>query len=104
MDLTSKLESTETTLILKSAKRHLKSLATPSSDAHQDIEASPSDSSSKEVPTLPEDQRPTHKLGLLGLFGKKVDTINWTREEIAECNRILEEGKKQIGAYDEVDF
>lgn len=27
-------------------------------------------------------QRPTHRLGFLGLFGKKVDSINWCRSEL----------------------
>jgi hypothetical protein len=40
----------------------------------------------------------------LGLWGKEVDMINWTSDEIAECNRILEEGKKKVEGYDEIDF
>lgn len=104
LDLTSKLESAETELIRKSVQLRLKPSDASASKTHQDVEASPSESPSKEVPTLPEDERPTHKLGFLGLFGEKVDSINWSRQEIAECNRILEEGKKRIEAYEEVDF
>ena len=106
MQLTSKLESAETALILKSAKLHLKSsgIGTSPSKPDQDVEGSPTDTSSKSMLILPDDQRPHHKLGFLGLFGKKVDTINWARQEIAECNRILEEGKQRIGEYDDVDF
>ena len=103
MDLTSKLESAETALIVNSVKHHLQSPASSSSEG-KDVEALPSHSASKGVPTLPEDQRPTHKLGFLGLFGEKVDTINWARQEIAECNNILDEGKKTIEASDQVDF
>lgn len=103
MDLTSKLESAETALILNSVKQHLQSPGASSSGA-KDVEASPSESAAKGVPTLPEDQRPTHKLGFLGLFGEKVDSINWARQEIAECNNILDEGKKKIEALEEVDF
>jgi len=104
MDLTSKLESAETALIIKSSKLQLQPSGTTPPKTDQDVEASPTNSSSKDVPTLPEDQRPHHKLGFLGLFGKKVDTINWARQEIADCNRILEEGKQKIGGYDEIDF
>jgi len=104
MDVTSKLESAETSLIIQSTKLQLQPSGTSPSRTDQDVEASPTDSSSKDVPTLPEDKRPHHKLGFLGLFGKKVDTINWARQEIAECNRILEEGKQKISGYDEVDF
>jgi hypothetical protein len=103
MQLTSKLESAETSLILKTAQLHLKAPGTPA-PTDQDVEASPVDSSSKSVLILPDDQRPHHKLGFLSLFGQKVDTINWAREEIAKCNVILEEGKNRIEAYDEVDF
>jgi len=72
MDLTAKLESAETALIRKSVQLRVQSSDTSSSKT-QDIEASPSDSSSKDVPTLPEEERPTLKLGFLGLFGEKVE-------------------------------
>ena len=32
---------------------------------------------------VPEKKRPSHKLGALGLFGKKVDTIDWCESELA---------------------
>ncbi|KAK0629621.1 hypothetical protein B0T17DRAFT_487473 [Bombardia bombarda] len=31
---------------------------------------------------VPNKKRPSHRLGPLGLFGKKVDTINWCRQEL----------------------
>ncbi|PCD21868.1 hypothetical protein AU210_015671 [Fusarium oxysporum f. sp. radicis-cucumerinum] len=31
---------------------------------------------------IPDDQRPTHRTGSLGLIGKKVDTIKWGRKEL----------------------
>ncbi|EXL66028.1 hypothetical protein FOPG_17777 [Fusarium oxysporum f. sp. conglutinans race 2 54008] len=31
---------------------------------------------------IPDDQRPTHRTGPLGLIGKKVDTIKWGRKEL----------------------
>ncbi|KAM0787652.1 hypothetical protein ACM66B_003716 [Microbotryomycetes sp. NB124-2] len=42
---------------------------------------------------VPTKKRPSHKLGFLGLFGKKVDTIEWAREEIATTTRELEEAR-----------
>jgi hypothetical protein len=30
------------------------------------------------------------------LFGQKVDSINWAREEIATCTRLLEEGREKL--------
>lgn len=37
--------------------------------------------------------RPTHKLGFLGLIGKKVDSLNWCREEIAVTDKELLEAQ-----------
>lgn len=45
---------------------------------------------------VPREKRPQHKTGFLGLFGQKVDTIEWCRAEIATCNKILEEGRREI--------
>lgn len=36
--------------------------------------------------------RPTHKLGKFGLYGKKVDTINWSRSEL---QRLIPEIKEE---------
>jgi hypothetical protein len=45
---------------------------------------------------VPQNKRPTHKLGFLGLFGEKVDSIEWARKEIAETNEILAHGRTKI--------
>jgi calcium permeable stress-gated cation channel len=50
---------------------------------------------------VPANKRPTHKLGFLGLFGEKVDTIEWCRKEIAECTGLLAEGRRKIRESDE---
>lgn len=50
---------------------------------------------------IPTNKRPTHKLGFLGLFGEKVDTIEWCRKEIAECTALLAEGRRKIRESDE---
>lgn len=49
---------------------------------------------------VPRDKRPTHKTGFLGLFGTKVDSIEWCREEIATCNKALDEGRSHIASTD----
>ncbi len=55
------------------------------------------DNSSEEAAgAIPRDKRPTHKLGFLGLFGEKVDTIDWARTEIRETTRLLDEGRAKI--------
>lgn len=41
-------------------------------------------------------KRPQHKLGFLGLIGKKVDTINWATEEIQESNQELDQLRAKL--------
>jgi hypothetical protein len=53
---------------------------------------------------VPNDKRPTHRLGPLGLFGQKVDTINWCR---AELERLIPEvdaaqAKYRAGGYKKI--
>ncbi|KAI1142278.1 DUF221-domain-containing protein [Hypoxylon sp. FL0543] len=45
---------------------------------------------------VPNKKRPTHRLGLLGLIGKKVDTINWCRTEL---QRIIPSVEAAQAAY-----
>ncbi|KAL0573076.1 phosphate metabolism protein 7 [Marasmius crinis-equi] len=40
---------------------------------------------------VPVDKRPRHRLGFLGLFGRKLDTIEWCTEEIARLNEQIKE-------------
>ncbi|KAF6764352.1 hypothetical protein DFP72DRAFT_871593 [Ephemerocybe angulata] len=53
-----------------------------------------------EETVVPRDKRPMHKTGFLGLFGTKVDSIEWCREEIATCNKALDEGRNHIATAD----
>ncbi|KAF7316312.1 Protein kinase domain-containing protein [Mycena indigotica] len=82
-----KLESAETKLISIATKAHLKA-----GGDGKDVEQRGG------VPEVPRDQRPTHKLGFLGLFGQKVDSIDWARREIILCNRLLKEGRRVMSA------
>ncbi|CAK5261869.1 unnamed protein product [Mycena citricolor] len=82
----SKLEAAETKLLSIAAKSHLKATKAGTKDAEQ----------SGDAPVVAEADRPTHKLGFLGLFGEKVDSINWARKEIAMCNRLLAEGRRAM--------
>ena len=36
-------------------------------------------------------ERPTHKLGKFGLYGKKVDTVNWCRSELQRLIPVVKE-------------
>ncbi|KAF5356746.1 hypothetical protein D9756_006681 [Leucocoprinus leucothites] len=100
-----KLESAETALLRTAAKLRLKEqkkgakAANADSKSHTDPEAAPVDLENA-ASIVPRDQRPTHKLGAIPFIGKKVDTIEWAREEIKECNRLLEEGTSTINEED----
>lgn len=49
---------------------------------------------------VPLKKRPRHRTGFWGLWGTKVDTINWCKEEIARLNiAIDEERKKSEGKF-----
>lgn len=41
-------------------------------------------------------ERPTHKLGIVPFIGKRVDTIEWCREEIVRLNKLIEEKRHEI--------
>ena len=55
---------------------------------------------------VPRDKRPTHRLKLgfmpfaLPFIGKKVDSIEWAREEIRVCSELLDKGREVIEAED----
>lgn len=90
MTACAKLESAEVALLRTAAnlrKERIKKGA-PQADA----ESAPVEA----VITVPKDQRPTHRLGFFGLWGEKVDSIDWAREEIRVCNQLLDDGRKTI--------
>ena len=95
LDACAKLESAETALLGAATKLRLKAITAAAKNG-TDVEAS-----NQESIQVPESERPTHKLGFLGLIGQKVDTINWAREEIATCTRLLEEGREKLHGEDE---
>lgn len=57
---------------------------------------------------VPQKKRPTHKLGKFGLYGKKVDSIDWAREEIVKTTQELETERGLLGGdkypYDSAVF
>ncbi|KAI1760520.1 DUF221-domain-containing protein [Hypoxylon sp. FL1150] len=79
-----KLEKAEIKLLkLANAQRIKAAKKKGGSDANERAEA-PMDAESGSLAArwVPHKKRPTHRLGLLGLVGKKVDTINWCRSEL----------------------
>lgn len=45
---------------------------------------------------IPDKKRPSHRLGFLGLIGKKVDTIEWAREELNKLIPKVEAAQAEI--------
>ena len=95
----SKLESAETSLLKTATKLRLKAVQTSAKNGTTaaDVEVAANQES---ITQVPESERPTHKLGFLGLFGEKVDSINWAREEIVKCTQLLEQGREKLRDHD----
>lgn len=100
-----KLESAETALLRTAAKLRSKEQSKKGGKAAAEEEAKAKKNADPEAAPIdletatsivPRDQRPTHRLGFLPFTGKKVDTIEWAREEIKECNKLLEEARTVI--------
>ncbi|EKM57367.1 uncharacterized protein PHACADRAFT_194921 [Phanerochaete carnosa HHB-10118-sp] len=47
-------------------------------------------------------KRPHHRLGFMGLFGKKVDTIKWCMDEISKLNKSIEEKRGALAQADKM--
>ncbi|GJE96634.1 hypothetical protein PsYK624_128340 [Phanerochaete sordida] len=50
----------------------------------------------------PPKKRPRHRLGLVGLLGKKVDTIDWCKDEISKLNKSITEKRAEIEHADKM--
>jgi len=85
-----KLESAETKLLKLATKQIAKNNKKNQSPPELDAEANKGEISR----FVPRKKRPTHKLGPLGLWGKKVDTIEWAREEITTTTKELEKERE----------
>lgn len=89
----SKLESAETKILKLATKRiakDRKNNSPPPQD--QDPEAN----KAAVMRYVPQKKRPTHKLGKFGLYGEKVDTIEWAREEITKTTEELESERRLL--------
>ncbi|KNZ47361.1 hypothetical protein VP01_646g6 [Puccinia sorghi] len=48
---------------------------------------------------IPRSKRPTHRLGFLGLVGKKVDSIDWASEEVLQTDKELSDRRAHMEDY-----
>jgi hypothetical protein len=83
-----KLEASETKLIRTANAARIK--GTKGEHKEGDVEAYPAGESSADRWIGAKD-RPTHKLKLLGLFGKKVDSVHWSRSELERLDPLVKE-------------
>lgn len=106
-----KLESAETALLRKAAKLHTKqskadekAAKKKSSDDRHLTDVSTIDTERNDVDHfVPRNKRPSHRLPPLSflpfslpLIGKKVDSIEWARSEIADTSAALDEGRRAL--------
>lgn len=89
-----KLEKAEVKLIKLANKERVKtSKGAPEENVHPPLDAESGSVASRWVP---QKKRPTHRTGPLGLIGKKVDTIDWCRSELA---RLIPETEAAQAKY-----
>lgn len=94
----SKLESAEVSL-MKSAAKVIKKKGGPAAPTPDDIEKD----SSLVANYVSGKDRPHHKLGLFGLWGKKVDSIEWSIEEINKTNAELNTARETLAGVNAND-
>ena len=79
------LESAEVKLIKLANEQRLKAMKKGGGNSEAEpIEEGDAESGALAARWIPEKKRPTHKLGKFGLYGKKVDSINWARQRLEE--------------------
>lgn len=94
-DAAMKLEKGEISLLTEVNKARAKALKTgeaqPEGPASADTEDGDVETGNIASRWIPDKKRPHHRLGLLGLLGEKVDTIEWSRSEL---ERLVPEVEK----------
>ncbi|KAK3307476.1 uncharacterized protein B0T15DRAFT_179790 [Chaetomium strumarium] len=101
-----RLEKAEVKLIKLAHKARQEAIkkGAPAEDADRAPIVGDGESGSVAARWVPHKKRPTHRLGFLGLIGKKVDTINWCRSElerlIPEADTV--QAKYRAGEYKKI--
>ncbi|OTB08073.1 hypothetical protein M426DRAFT_317180 [Hypoxylon sp. CI-4A] len=92
-----KLEKAEIKLLKLANAQRIKAMKKGGANERAEAPAD-AESGSLAARWVPEKKRPTHRLGLLGLFGKKVDTINWCRTELERLIPTIENAQTDYRA------
>lgn len=93
-----RLESAEVKLIKLANKERLNALKKGATPNEAPVADSDAESGSVAARWIPQSKRPTHKLGKFGLYGQKVDSINWSREQLKD---LIPEVEAAQAAYRE---
>lgn len=92
-----RLEKAETKLIKAALKSRAKAMKGGNTNDQEITNATAdAESGSMAARWITPKQRPTHKLGKFGLFGAKVDTIDWCREQL---KRLIPDATAAQSAY-----
>jgi hypothetical protein len=97
-----KLESAETSLLSTAAKLRRKALKKANGAGDPSPSADPERNVALAERLVPREKRPSHRLPAgfmpfsLPLIGKKVDTIDWCRQEIAATTGLLTKGRQTL--------
>ncbi|KAJ3497629.1 hypothetical protein NLG97_g1755 [Lecanicillium saksenae] len=101
-----KLEKGEVSLIKAVNKARAKEMKKKGGDASEEQVEVARDTETGNIASrwVPDKKRPSHRLGFLGLFGKKVDTIEWGRAELKESIPKVQAAQEQYlaGNYKKV--
>lgn len=99
-----KLETAEVKLLKLANGNRVKANEGPSklTKSSQPAQAPPQELESADAVArwVPKNKRPTHRLGFLGLVGKKVDTIEWAREKLSTLHPEVEAAQAKYLAGD----
>jgi hypothetical protein len=93
-----KLEKAEVKLIKLANANRLKAIKKGAADERPTVAPADAESGSLAARWVPPKKRPSHRLGPLGLVGKKVDTINWARTELERLVPAVQ--KSQVAFYE----
>lgn len=106
-----KLEGAQVKLIKLANKERVKAAkksgATATAENAENTEAAAAadtESGNASARWVPQKKRPSHRLGFLGLVGKKVDTIEWGREELEKSIPAAETAQTEFiaGKYNKI--
>ncbi|TGJ83315.1 hypothetical protein E0Z10_g5464 [Xylaria hypoxylon] len=87
-----KLEKAEVKLLKLANAQRIKAIKKGAAD-ERPVAPADAESGSLAARWVPPKKRPSHRLGLLGLVGKKVDTITWCRTELERLIPAVQQGQ-----------